>query len=194
MISAITGKILSKSEHGIVVMTQGGVGYFLLISKKRISNLRTDSNVELLTYLSVRENAVDLFGFEKENEREMFLKFLEVSGVGPKTALHLLSLGEVEEISSAIARGDLEYLTKVSGIGKKTAERIIVELKGKILEYKNYSIQSGAGLDSSIIGDTVAGLIALGYSASDAREIVKKLDASGKTSEQLLKEALKTIK
>jgi len=189
MISMINGKILSKNTDGIVLMTQGGVGYFLLMAKNKIAKLIVGENISMLTYLSVRENAMDLFGFEKNNERELFLKFLDVSGVGPKTALHLLSLGGVEEISSAIGRGDLDYLTKVSGIGKKTAERIIVELKNKIS-----SVGEDISVQSDVLSDVISGLVALGYPANVARDIVKKLNDKGKTSEQLLKEALQKIK
>jgi Holliday junction DNA helicase RuvA len=113
-----------------------------------------------------------------------------VSGVGPKTALHILSLGTVAEISAAIARSDVAYLTKVSGIGKKTAERLVVELKNKV--GGNMELNSTEGF-SNEMGDVIEGLMSLGYSGAQARDAVQKLQGAGKTSEQLMKEALKML-
>ncbi|MDP1709823.1 MAG: Holliday junction branch migration protein RuvA, partial [Candidatus Komeilibacteria bacterium] len=146
------------------------------------------SEVEIETYLAVREDALDLYGFASAEERGLFKHFLSVSGIGPKTALHLLSLGSAVEIKNAIGRGDLDYLTRVSGIGKKIAERIVMELKSKLAS-------SEIGLPGDgVLGDVVGGLMSLGYTAAEAREVVKNLDATGKSSEQLLKEALQRIK
>lgn len=189
MISVIKGKVISNFAGKLVVLTAGGVGYELMASVTAAKNWLIGSEVEILTYLAVRESSLDLYGFANQSEKDLFEKFLLVSGIGPKTALHLLGLGSVQEISSAIGRGDLAYLTNVSGIGKKTAERILVELKNKI--------GAGAtGLEDmeGALGDVVEGLAALGYSFIEAREAVKNLDIKGKTSEQLLKEALQRIK
>ncbi len=189
MISLIQGKVVANNGGKLTVLTAGGVGYELMASATSAKNWVMGSEVQILTYLAVRESSLDLYGFANQSEKELFEKFLLVSGIGPKTALHLLSLGSVQEISSAIGRGDLAYLTNVSGIGKKTAERILVELKNKI--------GAGAtGLEEieGALGDVVEGLAALGYSFIEAREAVKHLDVKGKTSEQLLKEALQRIK
>lgn len=194
MISLLRGKILSKNENTVVILTAGGVGYEVRVSGSTLFGLKTGEETDILTYLAVRENAMDLYGFKDEAEKDLFLHFLDVSGVGPKTALHILSLGEPAEISSAINRGDVDYLSKVSGIGKKTAERLVVELKGKVesLKVKGESGQESTMSDATI--DVIDGLVALGYSVLEAREIVKKLDTAGKTSEQLLREALKRAK
>lgn len=191
MISLLKGKIISLNENEAVIMTPAGVGYSVFINPTTREKLKEGEERELLTYLSVRENAMELFGFLTTGEKNLFLKFLDVSGIGPRSALHLLSLGSVEEIATAIAKGDVTYLTKVSGVGKKTAERIVVELKNKITK------QIGASLDADhlegSLGDVVGGLLSLGYSAVEAREAVKKLDPVNKTSEQLLKEALRMM-
>lgn len=189
MISLIQGKVVANNGGKLTVLTAGGVGYELMASVTSAKNWTVGAEVQILTYLAVRESALDLYGFANENEKQLFEKFLLVSGIGPKTALHLLSLGSVQEISSAIGRGDLAYLTNVSGIGKKTAERILVELKNKIGV-------GATGLEEmeGALGDVVEGLGALGYSLLEAREAVKNLDVRGKTSEQLLKEALQRIK
>lgn len=190
MISLIRGKILFKTDGGVTVLTAGGVGYEIKMSEKSAAGLKTGEETEILTYLAVRENAMDLYGFKDEAEKDLFLKLLTVSGVGPKTALHILSLGDPAEVGSAINRGDAEYLTKVSGIGRKTAERIVLELKDKV----NSSQSAVRSPQSDALGDVVDGLIALGYSALEAREAARQLSPEGKTSEQLLKEALRRIK
>lgn len=174
-------------------MTSGGVGYKIMVSPSAAKLCTPNSELTLDTYLVVREDALDLFGFGSLAEKELFKQFLSVSGVGPKTALHLLELGSVEEITLAIGRGDVAYLTNVSGIGKKTAERIVVDLKSKV---KNQLAMSSVQLTSSTDAqtDVMDALVTLGYSVLQAREAVQKIDASGKTSEQLLREALRVIK
>ncbi len=189
MISIISGKILNKNRNKLTVLTPGGVGYEIMININSGKNWPVGAEVQILTYLAVRESALDLYGFVSAEEKNLFEKFLLVSGIGPKTALHLLSLGSVPEIASAIGRGDLAYLTNVSGIGKKTAERILVELKNKV-----GAGQTGLEEFEGALGDVIEGLAALGYSLVEAREAVKNLDATGKTSEQILKEALQRIK
>ena len=117
----------------------------------------------------------------------MFLRFLAVSGVGPKTALHLLSLGSVEEIEAAISRGDTSYLTNVSGIGRKTAERIVVELKEKITS------QPEAGQPGDVLSEVIDALVPLGYKRDKAREAVRGLEVKDKTTEVLLREVLRQM-
>ncbi len=192
MISFIQGKIISKSENRIVVLTAGWVGYEVGLQANKLEKLKVGDEIGLHTYLAVRENAMELYGFENETDKELFLNFLSVSGIGPKTAMHLLSLGTVDEISNAIGRGDVAYLTNVSGIGKKTAERIVVELKEKIKRLKDYK---NAGGDSfgGVLGDVVQALIGLGYSAEEAREVVKDLKTEGKDAGKLVKEALRRL-
>lgn len=185
MISIIGGKVVSNNGPELVVMTAGGVGYKILVNAVRSDRWPTGTEAQILTYMVVREDAMELFGFGAEAERQLFLKLLSVSGIGPKSALHVLSLGEVEEINVAIARGDVDYLTKVSGIGKKTAERIVVELKSKMVD-----INTVLGGAKGKTAEVIEGLILLGYSAAEAREAVKDLSPD-LPSEQLMREALK---
>lgn len=194
MISLIQGEILSKTDGELVVMTSGGVGYRLMASPAAFVAAVVGKTGTFDTYLSVKEDALDLFAFVSKAEKELFKAFLTVSGVGPKTALHLLALGSVEEITLAVGHGDVDYLTKVSGIGRKTAERIVVDLKSKVAKGMK---DAGVPLSSSqndAVSDVMDGLVALGYSVLEARDAVKRLDATGKTSEQLLREALRTVK
>ena len=194
MIAQISGKIINNNGLEVVVMTAGGVGYRVMVSPNASKLCVIGNEINLETYLVVREDVLDLFGFANISEKKLFKNFVSVSGVGPKTALHLLSLGSVEEIALAIGRGDLEYLTKVSGIGKKTAERIVVELREKMSkEQKSFGAEFISS-DNAAVNDAVEALITLGYSAMQSREVVKKIDTANKTSEQLLREALQKIR
>lgn len=193
MISLLQGKVINMSNGDVTLLTPGGVGYRVMASPEAQKRCQVGTEVTLDCYLAVREDALDLFGFASVAEKELFKSFISVSGVGPKTALHLLELGSVEEITLAIGRGDLEYLTKVSGIGKKTAERIVVELKSKVKNQMS-EIGTSMGAMTDAVSDVMDALVSLGYSVLEAREVVKKLDSNGKNSEQLLREALKTIK
>jgi Holliday junction DNA helicase RuvA len=192
MISIIQGKVVAKNNSELVVMTAGGVGYRIMVSPAAFASALIGGEIILNTYLVVKEDAHNLFGFANIAERELFKNFLSVSGVGPKTALHLLELGSVEEITLAIGRSDVDYLTKVSGIGQKTAERIVVELKNKVAKgISEAGVKFAAG---DTMGDVIDALVTLGYSALQARDAVKKIDGTGKNSEQLLREALQRIK
>ena len=174
-------------------MTGGGVGYKLLASPSAAKLCSVGSNITIDTYLIVREDDLILFGFGNGQERELFKQFLSVSGVGPKTALHLLELGSVEEITLAVGRGDVAYLTTVSGIGKKTAERIVVDLKSKVKNQLTMNNEQLAPVGDALT-DVIDALVTLGYSVLQARDVAHKLDGSGKTSEQLLREALRIIR
>ncbi len=191
MIGLITGQVISNRAGEIIIKTPGGVGYLVFPSLSGSKEWVAGKEATILTYLAVRENALDLYGFISEAERELFRSLIGVSGIGPKTALHILSLGSISEIGAAINRGDVAYLTQVSGIGKKTAERIVVELKDKILFGESVYMEN---YGSGAIGDAVAGLVGLGYSLVDARAVVKSIDSKDKNTEQLLKEALQKIK
>ena len=192
MISLIQGKVVSKVNNELTVMTAGGVGYRIMASPAALANTLVGNDATLSTFMVVKEDAMDLFGFANLAEKELFKNFLTVSGVGPKTALHLLELGSVEEITLAIGRSDVDYLTKVSGIGKKTAERIVVDLKNKVAKgISDAGVKLAAG---DAMTDVIDALVTLGYSALQARDAVKKLDADGKNSEQLLREVLQKIK
>ena len=193
MIALLQGKIVKNQAGEIVLMTSGGVGYRVKVSPNAGGICKVGAEVTLDTYMVVREDVLELFGFASVAEKELFKQFITVSGVGPKTGLHLLSLGSVEEIVIAVGRGDIEYLTKVSGIGKKTAERIVVELKSKLKEQLTNNNEQLTN-NNDAMGDVIDALVTLGYSVLQAREAVKKLDAKGKNSEQLLREALRSIR
>lgn len=179
----------------VVILTSSGLGYNILVSPGAAQVCMVGAEVNLEAHLVVKEDALDLYGFISNSEKKLFKNFVSVSGVGPKTAMHLFSLGSVEEIVLAVGRGDTDFLTKVSGIGKKTAERIVVELREKMQKDQTaYGKMSLTENVSSSVNDALEGLITLGYTPLQARETLKKIETENKTSEQLLKEALRIIR
>ncbi len=194
MISLLKGTIAEISGKEITLLTSGGVGYKILGSPALLSICQPGKESTVTTHLVVREDALELFGFVDQSESALFKHFLSVSGVGPKTALQLLALGSANDIAGAVHRGDVSYLTTVSGIGKKTAERLIVELRSKLKDMGTAPAGSQGGTKQDMIGDVIDALVGLGYSAIEARETINRLDSQGKNSEQLLREALQTIK
>jgi len=193
MIALLKGKIFSKNNDTLVVETTGGVGYEVHMTVLRATQYTVGQEVLLYTYLKVSDSAHDLYGFENLEEKNFFELLMTVSGVGPKSAMNILSLGDMYEIQDAIARSDVKYLTSVQGMGKKTAERLVVELKNKIIKTEKSS-RFDESTHSDMLGDVVDGLMALGYSREEAKRMVKEVDATGKTPEQILKASLKVIK
>ena len=188
MISHLTGTVFEK-EAGAVILDVGGVGYRVHVSNATFAALpaEPEASVSLYTHMAVREDSQELYGFADRDEMSLFEMLLSVSGIGPKSALAVLSLAGAVTLRTAIAKNDVSYLTKVSGIGKKTAEKIIVELKDKMGSY------AGTGPELREDADVVEVLVSLGYSRDEAREVVKRLpeDASGTSSR--VKEALKLL-
>ncbi|PLX28424.1 Holliday junction branch migration protein RuvA [Candidatus Parcubacteria bacterium] len=190
MISLIVGTIVSKGKNTAVILTQSGVGYEVSLQVSKLSSLHVNDEITLHTYMKVSENSMELFGFEAEDEKGFFEILLSVKGVGPRGALSILGLGSIEEIKSAISRSDVSYLTQVSGMGKRTAERLCVELKNKITSIEKKD-ENGEKVGDKL-GEVVDGLVGMGYSKEQARDIVKGLDES-KPVEELLRDALKGI-
>lgn len=192
MISHITGTVLDLDLRYVVVAT-GGIGYKVHTTTETLEHLSHEKgHVSLWIHTIVREDALDLYGFTKKSDREFFELLLTVSGIGPKSALAILNSASPDTIRDAIYEDDASHLTKVSGIGKKTAEKVIRELKDKIgaQELNTGSTRtSGKQTESSM---AIEALMSLGFTADDAREAVKKIDKSLSTQEQV-KLALKTL-
>lgn len=191
MISFLTGTIVHTSKDSIVLETSGGVGYEVRMVSAKALQYRIGQQVQLHTYLRVGEGIMDLYGFETLEEREFFILLLSVSGVGPKSAMHVLAIGSIDDIKSAIARGDVKYLTAVQGVGKKTAERMVVELKSKISAQGGSA--SGGVVSGSMLSDVIDGLTGMGYTVEEAREAAKEVEVGDKTAEQVLREVLKRL-
>jgi len=190
MISSLTGKIIEKNKSSLTLLTTGGVGYEINMPSLCLSKFAEDQEVSLYTYLKVSDSSLSLFGFETKDQREFFQLLLSISGVGPKSAMNILSLGSIDDIKSAIKRGDVKYLTAVQGMGKKTAERMVVELKSKI---KDTAISTQSNEQSGILVEVMEGLISMGYSSFEAKETIRHLEPMDKSVEKLLREALQIL-
>ena len=185
MIGSIKGKIILKKEKFILVDV-AGVGYKAFVSPSDSAFMKKiGDEVSLWTYLHVREDALDLFGFSEYTELEFFQMLLNVSGIGPKSALTILSIATVNTLKKAIGSGDISYLTKISGIGKKTAEKMVIELRDKLED---------SDTDSNLQGelDALEALKSLGYSQAEAREALKKVPTDADTNMKV-REALKIL-
>lgn len=197
MISHLHGE-LQLIEPNSVVIDVNGVGYKVKVPASVAAKLPPlNEKVRLLTIQVVREDDISLYGFLSKEERHLFSLFLSVSGIGPKLAMALISGFSIDRLVSAVAQGDVAILSSISGVGKKTAERIVVELREKI--GKTYAInpaEMAAGMkgEQTVVADSISALISLGYSPREAREAITRVEASEKTSvEEILKEALKSL-
>ena len=189
MIGSIRGKIILKTEKFLIVET-GGVGYKINISPDTLSKTqKINDEVFLFIHTHVREDILDLYGFLNREELEFFEMLINVSGIGPKGALAILGIASIATLEKAIGTGDISYLTKISGIGKKTAEKIIIELRDKIAD-ENKNKQSGASLRDEL--DALEALKSLGYSQNEARDALKKVTPDANTNTKI-REALKIL-
>ena len=171
MIAYIRGTLVEK-EPTRAVIEAGGVGYELLVPLSTYERLpRTGSEAKLLAYHCVREDDEILFGFWAEDEKAMFAQLTSVSGVGPKIALAILSGSSIAELSMSIASGDFKRISAIKGVGKKTAEKICVELKDKVSEFA-FSGRAGADAPAPIAKDAVAALRALGFNEETSSKMV----------------------
>ena len=189
MIAYISGKIVQKTDKSIII-SAGGIGYQVFVSTDVLARSPgVGETIELSTYLAVRENALDLFGFETIDEKNFFELLLSVSGIGPRSALSILSIAPMTTIKKAIGSGDTSYLTKVSGIGRKTAEKIVVELRDK-LSALGHKDDTGSLRGES---DILEALQSLGYSLNDARNAAKEVPSDIVGTNARIKEALKIL-
>ena len=188
MIGHIEGKVLFKGERHII-LDVAGVGYKVFVAHSTGKNLEENKIAKLWTHLHVKEDALELYGFSHQSELEFFESLISISGIGPKSALGVLSLAPVDAIKRAISSGDTSYLTKVSGIGRKTAEKIVLELKDKL----GFGKVSFGGEEMKEDADILDALVSLGYSQREAREMLQKIPSNIQGREKRLKEALKML-
>ncbi len=190
----IKGKLVLK-DTGFVVVEAGGIGYMLYASLHTIETAgEIGSDVMMYTYLSVREDAQDLFGFTTKEEKDMFLKLISVSGVGSKAALAILSVTTPTQFAVAVVTEDIKTITKASGVGPKLAKRVILELKDKMKkEDLQLTDDEEAELDlSDNRNEAVSALVVLGYSVNDASAAVRKIDGT-LSVEEIIKKALASL-
>ena len=196
MIGYVKGKILNVSPDSVLIETAGGIGFEIICSYSAFSLLSGKSEGALYTYLQVSENGTALYGFSSQEEKNMFLKLITVSGVGPKSGISVLSGLNAADLAAAIATSDVARLSQVKGLGKKTAERIILELREKV----SAPSVSGSVKGSPVIAvshgdeDAVVALMTLGFTRAESERAIAKARAQGAdTIEEIIGPALKSM-
>ena len=176
--------VIADIKPSYLVLENNGVGYLIIVANPY--SYKQGENVKIFLHHYVRDDIFNLYGFHTNEAKDLFIKLISVSGVGPKTALSIMAADNLDLVVSAIENSDFKYLTKFPGIGNKTAQQIILDLKGKLV------LDLEDSLISSTLKDTEDALIALGYSKRDITRVLKKVDETLSTSDAL-KEALKLI-
>jgi Holliday junction DNA helicase RuvA len=190
MIALLNGKV-SEKNSSLVIIDVSGVGYGVYVPAEDFDRLVLDQNVKLYIYEYVREQAHDLYGFLSRETMNLFEQLISVNGVGTKMALSMLSIGTVDSLRRAISSGEVKYLQSAPGVGRRLAERVVVDLKDK-LGFENgdtFDLSQIIKSDSPTTNDALAALIALGYNSSDAAKALGKVDHKLSTEEQV-KQAL----
>jgi Holliday junction DNA helicase RuvA len=187
MIGSLEGIVKHKDIHSLI-LDVGGVGYLVYVTAETSLDSNKGDSLSLWTYLAVRETALDLFGFKDKETLDIFELLISISGIGPRTALGILNVASPSMLRQAVAEGDTSYLTRVSGIGKKIAEKIVLELRDKLEvsdQDRNPNLQAE--------GDALEALVSLGYSERDARGALKEVSKEVKSASERVKEALKIL-
>lgn len=196
MIAYVKGKVIDEFDGG-VVLENNGIGYEIFCSAAAAARLSSQKEGGVYTYFQVKDDGVCLYGFDSKAEKNMFMKLIGVSGVGPKLGITVLSGISLNDLASAIATSDVKSLSRVKGLGKKTAERIILELREKVSsEGEDALLSGGAAISLDRDGeDSVIALMGLGFSSSDSRDAVKRAVADGaKSVEDIISYALKNMR
>ena len=197
MISFIRGE-LSAIESDMALVDVGGVGYGVFMPSQSLARLPSiGQEVKLFTYLNVREDAMQLYGFFRKDELEIFKLLLGVSGIGPKGGLNVLSLLSADELRFAVLSGDVKAISKAQGVGKKTAEKLIIELKDKLKIEDMMPVSGEDNTDTTIQrgiqGEAIQALVALGYGNTESMQAVRQVDVENKSVEEVLKEVLRIM-
>lgn len=190
--------IVTELEPALVVLDCGGVGYALSVTLNTVSNIHLGDKVKLYVAESIGENNFDLFGFYTKSEKRCFDMLVSVSGIGPKAALSILSYSTPETLALAVMNDDVKALTVAPGVGKKIAQRVILELKDKMS--KDSSLQEiqlptaiPSAVHDSTMADAMAALSVLGYSSAEIAPTLKRIDPSGMSAEEIIKAVLKQM-
>jgi|ETNmetMinimDraft_11_1059920.scaffolds.fasta_scaffold56779_1 Holliday junction DNA helicase RuvA len=188
MIAQITGNITYKGSNFLLITTNG-IGYKVYVPHDIITEALPEKDISLWTHLVVREHEMELYGFREKKELDFFELLIGISGIGPKSALSILNLADVSKLKQAILSGDASYLTKVSGIGKKSAAKIILELKDRIKDTSDRA--DGEQLRGE--EDTLDALTSLGYSTTQARDALRNVNGTDLDTGEKIKAALNLL-
>ena len=195
MLSYLKGRVIKKLNNGII-LNVSSVGYKVFVNQKFLDSISTNQDLEIWTHHYVREDTLALYGFATFEELELFELLLSISGVGPKSAINALVVAAPAELVSSIACGDITLINQVSGIGKKTAERIVLELKDKVatIDFSfSADIKSSPG-SANMSSDEIDALIALGYTIQQAREALSQIDSETTDSAERIRQALRLMR
>ncbi|MDB5175596.1 MAG: ruvA [Candidatus Saccharibacteria bacterium] len=188
MIATLRGTV-SEKIGATVVLDVAGVGYGVYVSNEDFGRLHSGDQTKLYIYEHIREQSHDLFGFVARDTQMLFEQLLDVNGVGPKMALNVLSIGSGSDVRIAIAGGDVKFIQQANGVGKKVAERIVVELKDKVgltgVDLQSTGMLQGEGL--LLQDEAVEALVSLGYSAQDAAKALQNVDPELPTADRIKK-------
>ena len=189
---------VTELEAGLAVIDCGGVGYACATTNYTLSQLKKGERAKLYTYLNVREDAMELFGFASQSELRSFKLLIGVSGVGPKAALSILSATTPQQLAMAVVMGDEKALTAAQGVGKKIAQRIILELKDKLAKEQGSS-DAGSGaaavlpVQNNKAGEAAAALAVLGYGSQEISAALKGIDMEALPLEEIIRQSLKKM-
>lgn len=189
MIGSIRGKVILKDGLHLLVDVNG-LGYRVLVSEKVWSKVHLNDETFLFIYSHIRDDAFDLFGFPEIADLKLFENLIGVSGVGPKTAMAIFSFSDRESIINAVLKGDVEFLTRVPRLGKKNAQKIIIELKSKFKDNSSFDL---SGADSGVNDEVFTALKSFGFSHKEIEDALKNIDPQAKTAEEKIKLALKYL-
>ncbi|MFA7272364.1 MAG: Holliday junction branch migration protein RuvA [Crocinitomicaceae bacterium] len=191
MIAQLSGRLIEKNPTSLIIDC-GGVGYEVKISLYSFSLIGSNENIRIYTKLIVREDAHILYGFMELEEREMFNQLISVSGIGPNTAMIMLSSLQTTEIAHAIQSDDVRTIQGIKGIGVKTAQRVIIDLKDKMLKF-NFSSENVTSTNNTTRFEALGALVSLGFDKRSAEKALDKVADPTATVERLIKEALKIL-
>ena len=199
MIGYLKGTVVANEERELTILTEGGVGYVVGVTPTLNVKYPEGENISLFVQTFVREDAIDLYGFERIEEKHLFNLLCEVNKIGPKTALSILAFAPIEEIVSAIISANSQFFKKISGVGAKTAEKIIIDLKDKTDKFS--AIQGSATADAPALSndrqtrEAAEALTALGYNPLQIKHALAKIaDKESKNAGNIVREALKIIR
>ena len=196
MIYQVSGNLIAKHKD-FVVIEVSGIGFKITSTTNTINTIKLEQKILLHTYLHVREDALDLYGFHSTPEREVFLLLIGISGIGPKLAITILSGILPDEFKAKVISGDIASLTSISGVGAKTAKRIIVELKDKFTKIEEGSLGFSDKLNSKLYDDALNALLSLGYSSQQSKQVLDHIangkDDNKRNIETIIKAALKRL-
>lgn len=196
MISYLEGRVKYINQKNICVLTSSGVGYEVQMDKNQIDRLDIDQDIQLHIFTNVKEDALDLYGFLERSEKIMFEQLTSISGIGPKSAMQILTLSGAQVLYENVVKNNVAYLTQISGIGKKIAEKIVLELKDKLpkISFEFEGISSGGNsVNMSENMDVFEALKSMGYTPKEAKDAIEGITDDTMTLEQKIKFALKNV-